>query len=158
MNSTVHNNSQHNTYRTSTTYTLLLALVTGVIFAAGLTLGGMTDPAKVQGFLNVGGIASGQWDPSLAFVMTGALIVSFIAFWSSKRRKTPWLAATFEVPTRKDIDWRLILGAVIFGAGWGIGGYCPGPALASVLSGEKEIAYFILPMIAGMLIAKKLFK
>lgn len=135
-----------------------LALVAGLVFAAGLTLGGMTDPRKVQGFLNIGGIASGKWDPSLAFVMGGALIVSFLAFWSIKGRVAPWLAAKFELPTRRDIDARLIIGAALFGIGWGIGGYCPGPALASLLIGGTDIVYFMAAMVAGMIGAKLILK
>jgi uncharacterized protein len=138
-----------------------LALIAGLIFAAGLTLGGMTDPRKVQGFLNIGGIASGawgKWDPSLAFVMGGALIVSFLAFWSIKGRVAPWFAVKFELPTRRDIDARLIIGAALFGVGWGIGGYCPGPALATFLIGGPDILYFMAAMIAGMVGAKLIFK
>jgi uncharacterized protein len=135
-----------------------LALIAGLVFAAGLTLGGMTDPRKVQGFLNIGGIGSGKWDPSLAFVMGGALFVSFLAFWSIKSRVAPWFAAKFELPTRRDIDARLIIGAVLFGIGWGIGGYCPGPALASFLIGGPDILYFTAAMIAGMIGAKLIFK
>jgi uncharacterized protein len=135
-----------------------LALLAGLVFAAGLTLGGMTDPRKVQGFLNIGGIASGKWDPSLAFVMGGALFVSFLAFWSIKSRVAPWFAAKFELPTRRDIDARLIIGAALFGIGWGIGGYCPGPALASFLIGGPDILYFMAAMIAGMIGAKLIFK
>ncbi len=142
----------------STTVVVLAALATGVIFAAGLTLGGMTDPRKVQGFLNIGGIGSGGWDPSLAFVMGGALVVSFIAYFSIRNRLRPMFAEKFELPTRRDIDARLIIGAVLFGVGWGIGGYCPGPALASVLVGGMEMVYFTLAMLAGMAGAKLLFK
>lgn len=136
----------------------LVALLAGIIFAAGLVLGGMTDPRKVQGFLDVGGIGSGRWDPSLAFVMGGALLVSFLAFWSIRHRSAPWFAEKFELPTRNDIDARLIAGAALFGIGWGIGGYCPGPALASLLTGDADILIFMVAMIAGMLSAKWIFK
>ena len=132
-----------------------VALAAGLIFAAGLTLGGMTDPRKVQGFLDVGGIFAGRWDPSLAFVMGGALLVSLIAFATVKTRETPWANATFELPTRRDIDARLVIGAVLFGAGWGIAGYCPGPALASALTGGADVLWFVAAMLAGMFAAKK---
>jgi uncharacterized protein len=147
-------------------YTLLapfLAMLAGVVFAAGLTLGGMTDPRKVQGFLNVGGMFSGprvnnQWDPSLAFVMGGALLVSFFAFMSIRARVAPWAAEKFELPTKRDIDARLLIGATLFGIGWGVAGYCPGPAFASLLIGGADILWFVGAMVIGMMAAKKLFK
>lgn len=133
----------------------LIALVAGLIFATGLTLGGMTDPRKVQGFLDVGGIFAGRWDPSLAFVMGGALLVSLLAFATVKTKAAPWANAKFELPTRRDIDARLIIGAVIFGVGWGIAGYCPGPALASLLTGGADVLWFVASMLVGMFVAKK---
>ena len=138
----------------------IIAFCAGLIFAAGLTLGGMTDPRKVQGFLDIGalfGWGDGQWDPSLAFVMGGALLISFIGLVSIKSRKAPWAAERFELPTRRDIDAKLLVGALLFGAGWGIAGYCPGPALASLLTGGKDLLLFIVPMLIGMLVAKKWF-
>lgn len=134
-----------------------VALVAGVIFAAGLTLGGMTDPRKVQGFLDIGGVFSGRWDPSLAFVMGGALLVSLIAFATVKTREMPWASAKFTLPARRDVDIRLVLGAVLFGIGWGIAGFCPGPAFASLLSGGAGVLYFVAAMLVGMLVAKKWF-
>ena len=131
-----------------------IALTAGLVFAAGLTLGGMTDPRRVQGFLDIGGIFTGRWDPSLAFVMGGALLVSLVAFALIKATDTPWASAKFELPTRRDIDARLLIGAVFFGTGWGIAGFCPGPALASVLIGGADVLYFVAAMLAGMLIAK----
>lgn len=133
---------------------LLIAFSAGLIFAAGLVLGGMTDPKKVQAFLDFGGIPSGRWDPSLAFVMGGALLVSFFAFRSVQKRSAPWLAAKFELPTRKDIDAPLVIGAVMFGAGWGLAGYCPGPAFASLLTGGTGLVIFVAAMLSGMAIAK----
>jgi uncharacterized protein len=135
----------------------LIALASGIIFAAGLVLGGMTDPRKVQGFLDVGGVFAGRWDPSLAFVMGGALLVSFIAFASIKNRAAPWVAATFEMPTRKEVDVRLITGAAIFGTGWAIAGFCPGPAFASLLMGGTDVLWFVGAMLAGMFVARKWF-
>lgn len=134
-----------------------IALGSGLIFAAGLTLGGMTDPRKVQGFLDVGGIFAGRWDPSLAFVMGGAVLMSLLAFATVNTSTAPWAHGTFELPTRRDIDARLIIGAVLFGTGWGIAGYCPGPALASLWVGGADVVYFVAAMLAGMFVAKKWF-
>lgn len=134
-----------------------IALTAGLIFAAGLTLGGMTDPRKVQGFLDIGGLSAGRWDPSLAFVMGGALLVSLAAFATVKTQAAPWANAKFELPTRRDIDARLVIGAVLFGTGWGIAGFCPGPALASLLIGGADVLYFVVAMLAGMLVAKTWF-
>lgn len=131
-----------------------LALFAGIVFAGGLTLGGMTDPRKVQGFLNIGGMGSGGWDPSLAFVMAGAVTVSLLAFRSIRAGQAPWLGQSFELPDRKDIDRRLLCGAALFGIGWGLAGYCPGPAVASLLTGGKETLYFVAAMIGGMVGAK----
>ena len=134
-----------------------IALAAGLIFAAGVTLGGMTDPRKVQGFLDVGGIFAGRWDPSLAFVMGGALLVSVIAFATVNTHATPWATAKFELPTRRDIDAPLVIGAVLFGTGWGIAGFCPGPAFASLLTGGVDVLYFVAAMLAAMFVAKKWF-
>lgn len=134
-----------------------IALAAGLIFAAGVTLGGMTDPRKVQGFLDVGGIFAGRWDPSLAFVMGGAVLVSMIAFATVKTSKAPWANTTLELPTRRDIDAPLVIGAMLFGTGWGIAGFCPGPALASVLTGDADVLYFVAAMLAAMFVAKKWF-
>ncbi len=135
----------------------LIALVAGAVFSAGLALGGMMDPRKVQGFLNVGGIGLGGWDPSLAFVMIGALIVSFITFTRVKTTLSSWIGTGFSLPTREDVDARLVIGAVLFGIGWGIGGFCPGPALASVLQGGVPALTFVGAMLVGMFVAKKCF-
>jgi uncharacterized protein len=134
---------------------LSLAFVAGLVFAAGLALGGMMDPAKVRGFLDVFGIPAGRWDPSLAFVMGGALIVAFVAFRKEWLGAAPWAGGQFEFPTKTQIDARLILGAVLFGAGWGIAGFCPGPAIASGLVGGTPVLVFIGAMAAGMFIAKR---
>jgi len=132
----------------------LIAGVSGVVFATGLALGGMLDPRKVQGFLDVGGIASGRWDPSLAFVMAGALVVSLLAFSRVRTRETTWLGSGFSLPTPRDLDARLIAGAALFGVGWGLSGYCPGPAIASLLPGSQDVLWFVLAMAAGMLLAR----
>ncbi len=134
--------------------TTVIAALAGAIFAAGLALGGMTDPRKVQAFLDIGGIAAGRWDPSLAFVMGGALLVSLFTFARINTRETSWLGASIKLPTRGDIDLRLVGGAALFGIGWGLSGYCPGPALASLLVGGVDIVCFIAAMAVGMLLAR----
>jgi uncharacterized membrane protein YedE/YeeE len=140
---------------------LLFSLLSGALFAIGLVVSGMTQTAKVIGFLNVGGIFNpqrfGAWDASLAFVMGGALLVTLLAFAITPRPgRKPWAAPHFELPTRKDIDTKLLLGAALFGIGWGLVGYCPGPALASLLSGGTDALVFVGALLAGLLIAKKL--
>lgn len=135
----------------------VIALAAGLTFAAGLTLGGMTDPRKVRGFLDVGGIFDGRWDPSLAFVMGGALLISLIAFATVNTQAAPWASVKFELPTRRDIDAPLVIGALLFGTGWGIAGFCPGPAFASLLTGGVDVLYFVAAMLVGMLVAKKWF-
>jgi uncharacterized membrane protein YedE/YeeE len=124
------------------------ALISGLIFGLGLIAGGMTDPAKVKGFLDL----FGAWDPSLAFVMGGAIAVGVFAFAAAKRRPRTWTGDHMEIPTNTTIDTRLVLGGVLFGAGWGIGGFCPGPALVALGSGLDSAAIFIAAMLAGMLL------
>jgi uncharacterized protein len=138
---------------------IIFALLSGMLFAAGLVVSGMTQPAKVIAFLNVGGLFDsprfGAWDPSLMFVMGGALVVTFIAFRVTPRLgKAPWAATQFRLPTRNDIDVKLVLGAALFGIGWGIAGYCPGPAFASILTGGADALTFTLFLVLGMLAAK----
>jgi uncharacterized protein len=121
------------------------ALVSGVLFAVGLALGGMTQPSKVLGFLDV----LGAWDPSLVFVMGGAVGVHFFLFrWISKRPR-PLFGARFHLPTRTDIDASLVAGAALFGMGWGLAGYCPGPAIASLATGGTAML-FVVAMFGGM--------
>lgn len=134
--------------------TAMIAAPAGAIFAAGLALGGMMDPRKVQAFLDVGGISIGRWDPSLAFVMGGALLVSLFTFSRIKTAEMSWLGTPIGLPTRRDIDVRLVGGAALFGVGWGLSGYCPGPAIASLLLGGVDIVCFMVAMAAGMLIAR----
>lgn len=123
----------------------LPALFAGAMFAVGLVLGGMTQPAKVIGFLNF----TGDWDPSLALVLGGALAVYSVLSRVFLRRSAPLFAPTFHLPSRRDIDLRLILGAAIFGIGWGLGGYCPGPGLVSFSQGAEPMV-FVAAMVAGM--------
>jgi len=126
----------------------LLSGLCGIVFGVGLGVSGMTNPAKVLAFLDV----FGRWDPTLAFVMGGALAVSALGFAAARRRARPWLADAFAIPTRRDIDPRLVGGAALFGVGWGLVGLCPGPALANLSRGSAEIAVFTLAMLAGVVL------
>ena len=125
--------------------TLLTSFVSGVMFALGLGISGMTRPVKVIGFLDF----FGAWDASLAFVMLGAIVVYSVAFRWSKSMRSPLLASEFLLPRRGDLDANLILGAAIFGAGWGLGGFCPGPALTSLASGALPVFTFVVAMGLG---------
>ena len=118
----------------------------GLLFGLGLLLSGMTDPAKVIGFLDL----SGSWDPSLAFVMGGAIAVGFFAFAVAKKRTLSFFGAAIRLPTSGQIDRRLVVGALVFGAGWGLAGFCPGPALVSMAAGQPKALVFVLAMFAGM--------
>ncbi len=124
----------------------LMALIAGLIFGVGLIVGGMTNPAKVLAFLDV----TGDWDSSLAFVMMGAIAVGFFAFKSAARHSTSVLGLPVQLPGTRLIDRKLVLGAVIFGTGWGIAGFCPGPAIASLLTGGPAVWLFVTSMLAGM--------
>jgi uncharacterized membrane protein YedE/YeeE len=117
------------------------------VFGIGLILSGMTDPGKVIGFLDI----AGDWDPSLAFVMSGAVLVGFFAFSFAGRRGRSFLGSAMELPQRRDIDARLVAGSVVFGIGWGLAGFCPGPALVSFGSGQDKAVVFVAAMLAGML-------
>lgn len=128
---------------------LLSALLVGLLFGVGLLVSGMTDPAKVIGFLDVTGV----WDPSLGFVMAGAIAVGFFAFRAAGRRGRSFLGGALHVPTRRDIDARLLAGSAVFGVGWGLAGFCPGPAVTSLGAGRVEAAVFVAAMLAGMLAA-----
>ena len=118
----------------------------GGLFGAGLALSGMTNPAKVIAFLDI----AGAWDATLACVMGAALAVSALGYAVARRRSGPWLSARFELPTRTDIDARLVIGAATFGVGWGLVGLCPGPALAGLVRGSVEVAIFVAAMVAGI--------
>jgi len=127
---------------------LIVSLFTGVLFGAGLAISGMVDPARVLGFLDV----TGGWDPTLAFVMGGALLVTVPGFYFLLKRERPLLCSGFELPVKQHIDSRLVTGALMFGAGWGLAGLCPGPALVNLTSGILPIYLFVLAMIVGMLV------
>jgi uncharacterized membrane protein YedE/YeeE len=126
----------------------LAAAVSAVLFGAGLVLSGMTQPAKVIGFLDV----SGAWDPSLMFVMVGAIGVHALAWRFIKRAPQPVLGGTFQVPTNKAIDARLVVGAALFGIGWGVSGICPGPGLVALASNSSAVLAFVGAMFVGMAI------
>lgn len=125
---------------------LLPPLVSGLLFGAGLTLSGMTDPRRVRGFLDF----FGNWDPTLAFVMGGAVIVMALAWRLRSRMAAPVFGEKFSMPDRTDIDPRLIIGSALFGIGWGIAGLCPGPAVASLALAPMDVLPFVLAMLAGM--------
>jgi uncharacterized protein len=120
----------------------------GLLFGWGLLISGMTDPGKVIGFLDL----AGTWDPSLAFVMGGGILVGLIGFTVAKKRTRSILGSAMHLPTSRDIDRRLVLGSLTFGAGWGLAGFCPGPGIVAMGAGESKAALFVVAMIAGMLV------
>lgn len=122
-----------------------LSLFAGTVFGLGLAIAEMTNPLKVQAFLDL----TGDWDPSLAFVMGGAVLVTLVAFRFILRRPVPFYGERFYLPTLIQINRKLLAGAALFGIGWGLAGYCPGPALATVLSGNAEAAWFVPAMLVG---------
>jgi hypothetical protein len=124
----------------------IAALLSGGVFGFGLSLSGMLDPARVRAFLDV----AGDWDPSLAFVLGGAVAVAMLGTFLSRRMKRPVLDQTFQRPTETGIDRRLVLGSALFGVGWGMAGFCPGPALAGLSLGLGPVFLFVLAMAAGM--------
>ena len=119
--------------------------LTGMLFAAGLVVSGMTQPAKVLGFLDV----SGVWDPALLFVMGGAVVVTFFGYRWILDRQAPLYAPSFDIPLRKNIDAPLLIGAAFFGIGWGTAGFCPGPAIVALASGSTDVMIFVAAMFAG---------
>jgi uncharacterized membrane protein YedE/YeeE len=127
---------------------MLVAFVAGLLFAVGLGIAGMTSPAKVLAFLDMFG---GSWDPSLMFVMGGAILVYAPVYRLLKDRDAPKFAERFHWPTSNDIDVKLVLGAALFGIGWGLSGLCPGPALVAVVTGAVPLLVFVAAMLAGML-------
>jgi uncharacterized membrane protein YedE/YeeE len=127
---------------------IVSAFIVGLVFGIGLIVAGMTNPAKVQGFLDL----AGNWDPSLAFVMAGAILVGLVAFRFAGKRERSLLGEAMRLPTATRIDRRLVLGGLAFGAGWGVGGFCPGPALASLATGGGKALIFTGAMLAGMLV------
>lgn len=132
----------------------LAALAVGFIFAIGLGLSGMTQPQKVIGFLDL----FGNWDPSLIFVMAGAIAVHFVTYRLIRKRQSPLLSTDWHVPTKKEITPALIIGAFIFGVGWALGGYCPGPAITSLASFDKTPFVFVISMLVGMILFRQIDK
>ena len=145
---------------TRSRWELWLAAAAGVVFAAGVTMGGLTDPRRVLAFLDVRlifeGAFPGAWDPTLGLVMLGALSVSLLAFWLTPTyARKPWFTPEFVLPRKMPVDGRLIVGAILFGLGWGTIGYAPGPVLASLFTGDFDVALFVLAMLPGMYLARK---
>ncbi len=135
---------------------LVVAVLCGAIFGAGLTLSGMVNPLKVLNFLDLYRIGSNTWDPSLALVMGGGVTVTLITFrWVLKRARPVW-SDQFQLPTRTHIDSHLLFGSALFGLGWGLAGYCPGPALAAIAFGSLEPVLFVLAMLVGSFVAGQL--
>ncbi len=126
----------------------VIEFVIGLLFGWGLLLAGMADPGKVLGFLDI----AGAWDPSLAMVMGGAIAVGFFAFANAKKRTRTLLGQVIELPSNNSIDWRLVLGSLLFGAGWGLAGICPGPGIVLAGQGHAQGLVFVAAMVAGMLV------
>ena len=132
---------------------LIFALFTGLVFGTGIAISGMMDPAKVLNFFDI----VGTWDPSLAFVMVGALIVTFTGYRLAWRRSAPVFADRFQIPSSTVIDARLIGGSALFGVGWGIAGFCPGAAIPALGTGRWEVALFLVAVVAGFGLRRLLF-
>ena len=130
----------------------VVGFVSGLVFGLGLILAGMTDPLKVKGFLDL----AGAWDPSLALVMGGAIALGVLVFARAAQRERSWVGTAMEIPTLRTIDWRLVSGGVLFGIGWGVAGFCPGPALVALGGGMGAAGYFVAAMVFGMLLHDKL--
>jgi len=124
------------------------AFIVGLIFGAGLIVSGMFNPAKVLGFLDL----AGPWDPSLALVMAGAVAVGMVGFGAAAKRAQSWLGAPMQLPKARDVDASLLLGSLAFGVGWGLAGFCPGPALVALGAGQAKAVVFVAAMIVGMLV------
>ncbi|PCJ36883.1 MAG: hypothetical protein COA75_06435 [Cellvibrionales bacterium] len=135
-------------------YRLLASLSSGIVFGLGMAISGMTNTERVQDFLDL----AGAWDPTLAFVMAGGISVTFIGYKFIFKNPAPLLADKFHIPTKTAIDKPLLIGAVLFGSGWGLVGYCPGPAIAGLSYGYTATLIFVPTMIIGMLLAKPLSK
>ncbi len=135
---------------------IALSFAAGLVFGAGILISGMANPAKVLNFFDLGGIAEGTWDPSLAFVMGGALVVTAIGYRLVLRRPAPLADARFHLPNKTVLDARLIGGAALFGIGWGITGFCPGGAVPALGLGRIEPLVFVSTMILGMIAARRI--
>jgi|TARA_B110000908_G_scaffold135602_1_gene160481 uncharacterized membrane protein YedE/YeeE len=131
---------------------LITSYLIGLVFGVGIAISGMANPAKVLNFFDL----AGTWDPSLAFVMGGALIVTFIGYRFVLKRPTPLMSASFQLPTRRDLDLPLLAGSAVFGVGWGIAGFCPGGALPALGTGRLEVFIFVGALLVGIFAAKAL--
>jgi uncharacterized membrane protein YedE/YeeE len=131
----------------------VLAIIAGGLFGAGLIIGGMTDPSKVLNFLDF----TGKWEPALAFVMAGGVAVHFLLMQFVLKRKSPLFEEAFHLPTKRDLDGRLLAGAAIFGTGWGLAGYCPGPGLVAGGAALQGATVFVLTMLIGMILQHGVF-
>ena len=131
---------------------LVISYLIGLIFGIGIALSGMANPAKVLNFFDI----AGAWDPSLAFVMGGALIVTFIGYRVVLKRPAPMMSQSFQLPTRRDLDLPLLGGSALFGVGWGIAGFCPGGALPALGTGRSEVFVFVAALVAGIIVSKLL--
>lgn len=129
---------------------LILCYLIGLVFGVGISISGMANPAKVLNFFDI----AGRWDPSLAFVMGGALVVTFVGYRFILKRPAPFLSSRFQIPTRRDIDLSLVGGAAIFGIGWGIAGFCPGGAIPVIGTGRSEVLVFVAALVSGIFAAK----
>lgn len=129
---------------------LIISYLIGLVFGVGISISGMANPAKVLNFFDV----AGTWDPSLAFVMGGALIVTALGYRFVLKRPAPLMSATFQLPTRRDLDLPLLGGSAVFGVGWGIAGFCPGGALPAIGTGQSEVLIFVAALLAGIFAAK----
>ena len=134
-------------------YSLFSQYAIGVLFGWGLIISGMSNPQKILGFLDL----AGNWDPSLMFVMLGAVLVGLAGFYVVSKRSQTFFGGALHIPTRRDITKPLIIGSLIFGAGWGIAGFCPGPALVALGAGHLKALVFVVAMLAGMEICERFF-
>ncbi len=133
---------------------LVVAFASAVLFALGLGVSGMTNPDNIIGFLDI----FGDWRPALMLVMVGAIVVHMVSYRLIVKRSTPLLHTAFHLPTRKDVDKELVIGSLLFGVGWGLGGFCPGPALASLASAQSSVFYFVGSMLVGIAIYHYMIK
>jgi uncharacterized membrane protein YedE/YeeE len=133
---------------------IVLQFGIGLVFGIGLLVSGMSNPAKVLNFLDLGGIPTGNWDPSLAFVMAGAVAVTFAGYRIVLRRVRPLFGEGFHLPTGRELDFRILAGPAIFGVGWGLAGFCPGPAFVALGYGSRAAFIFVAAMLGGMWLAR----
>lgn len=131
---------------------ILMAYAAGLLFGFGLAISGMTDPARVLGFLDI----AGEWDPTLIFVLGGAVVTTFIGYRIVLKRSSPIFSDKFQLPTKRKLDSRLLGGAALFGIGWGLSGYCPGPAIASIAGLSIPLVAMLVAMIGGWWLASRI--